>query len=326
MKSRKTFNVSYATGLLCLSFLFIFCGQVRSADQDSSGSDSIWARVLEVEGGVESKISDEETRLLEPGGFLKVGQELSLRSESSVTLVMQDSTVRKFDGPATITIKEDFPKTDGSVLARLGSAIVRLLFIREEQRPEEVLAPREVEDLEDQERYLPLLVYPAPGSVVLEKPAKFEWRKIEGVPLYRVSVYSSNRILWQWTTSDSHIDCPAEHCNFKYGKLYYWVVEGLIGDSALRSKAGEFEVLPQDARSELYEALSDPNLSILIKVRLCLNLNVYDKALELANSHWDEGSFDRKAYLLRAEIKEKMGLFEDASLDYRSASSFPAAD
>ncbi|MFQ6032666.1 MAG: hypothetical protein ACE5K2_07070, partial [Candidatus Zixiibacteriota bacterium] len=64
-------------------------------------------------------------------------------------------------------------------------------------------------------------------------------------------------------------------------------------------------------------------LSTLIKVRLCLNLNLYDKALELIDSHWTEKSFDRRAYMLRAEIKEKMGLFEDAFFDYKSASSRP---
>lgn len=324
MKSKRTFNALCLTGLLCCSFLFIFCGQVRSATPESFGSDSICARVLEIEGVVESKMSGEKTKLLNPGDFVKIGEELNIRAESWVSLVMADSTVRKFNGPATITLKEDFPKAGGSVLTRLGSAVVGLLFAREEERSEEVMAIRTFESLKESKSYLPLLVHPASGSVVLEKPTKFEWRKIEGVPLYRVSVYSWDRLMWQGITSDSDIECPAEHCNFIPGERYYWVVEGLIGNSSLRSKAAEFEILPQDARSELYEALSDPNLSVSIKVRLCLNVDLYDKALELVNSHWEEESFDRKAYLLRAEIKEKMGLFEDAFLDYKSASSMPS--
>jgi len=208
----------------------------------------------------------------------------------------------------------------------LGSAVVSLLFAQEEERPEVMMATRKVGGMAEDKSYIPSLVHPASGSSVLEKPSRFKWRKVEGIPLYRVSVYSWDRLMWQGITSDSHIECPAEHCNFIPGERYYWVVEGLIGNSSLRSRAAEFKILPDDVRSELYKTLSDAQLSISSKVRLCLSLSLYDKALELLESHWKEKAFDRKAYLLRAEIKEKMGLFEDASLDYRSASGFPSAD
>ncbi|MFQ6003599.1 MAG: hypothetical protein ACE5KJ_07625, partial [Candidatus Zixiibacteriota bacterium] len=197
--------------------------------------------------------------------------------------------------------------------------------------PEVVMTTRRVEGWEGSKSYLPLLVHPAPGSNVLEKPTKFEWRKAEGIPLYRISLFSTDQLLWQGTTSDSYIDCPPEHCNFTPGEEYYWVVEGLIGNSTLKSKAADFKVLSEDARSELGRAIKetdsscpDPELSALIKVRLCLDLNLYDKALELFDSYWKEGSLNRRAYLLRAEIKEKMGLFEDAFFDYKTASSMPA--
>jgi len=273
----------------------------------------------------------EKIRLLGPGDFVRIGEELNISGESWVALLMADSTVRKFNGPATVAIEEDLRKTGGGVLARLGSAVVGVLFSQEKESPEAVMTTRRVESLEEDKSYLPLLIHPAPGTNVLEKLTKFEWRKVEGVPLYRVSVYGWDRLLWQGTTSDSRIDCPSEHCNFTPGEQYYWVVEGLIGNSTLRSKAADFKVLPQDARSELYKALEeadsscpDPDLAILVKVRLCLNLNLYNKALELFDSYWEEGSFDRRAYTLRAEIKEKMGLFEDALFDYKNASSIPS--
>lgn len=320
----------FRKGSLYFFLLVLFCGQFAFSLQGGFAGDLVGARVLEIEGVVQSKMFGEKTRLLAPGDFIRIGEELNIGGESWIALVMADSTVRKFDGPATITIEEDLRKTGGGILARLGSAVVGVLFSQEQEKPEAVMTTRRVEGLEDKS-YLPLLVHPAPGSGVLEKPAEFKWRKVEGVPLYRVSVYSSDRILWQGTTSDSRIDCPSEHCDFAPGEQYYWVVEGLVGNSALRSKAAEFRVLTQDARSELYEALAqadsacpDPDLAIIVKVRLCLNLNLYHKALELFDSYWKEGSFDRRAYTLRAEIKEKMGLFEDALFDYRNASSMPS--
>lgn len=318
-------------GPLGVFFLILFCGQLTFLLQESSAGDLTGARVLEVEGVVQSKFFGEKTRLLGPGDFIRIGEELNISAESWVSLAMADSTVRKFNGPATITIKEDLQKTGGSVLARLSSAVVGVLFCQEEEKPEAVMTTRRVESVEEVTNYLPLLVHPAPGSSLLDKPPKFDWRKVEGVPLYRVSVYSRDRLLWQGTTSDSDIDCPAEHCNLVPGELYYWVVEGLIGNAALRSKAADFTVLSEDTRSELDKALHeadsscpDPELAILVKVRLCLNLNLYHKALELFDSYWKERSFDRRAYMLRAEIKENMGLFEDAFFDYKNASGMPS--
>ncbi len=330
-KSKKLFWVLFRKGSAFFFLLLLFCGQVIFSVAESFSTDLIGARVLEIEGVIESKISSEKTRLLKPGDFVKTGEELTMKAESWVTLAMADSTVRKFNGPAIITIKEDLTRTSGSVLARLGSAVIGALFSQKEERPEAVMTTRRVEGSEEKKDYLPLLVYPAPASHVLEKPKRFEWRKVEGVPLYRVSVYSWDRLLWQGTTSNSDIECPSEYCNFKPGEPYYWVVEGLIGNSTLRSKAADFRVLPENTRAEFYDALKeadlsspDPGLATLIKVRLCLNLNLYHKALELFDSHWKEESLNRRAYLLRAEIKEKMGLFEDAFFDYKRASSMPA--
>jgi len=330
-KTEKASEMLFRGVLLYFSFLFLFCGQLTFSVQQSFASELMGARVLEVEGVVQSKMFEEKSRLLGPGDFVRIGEELNISGESWVALLMADSTVRKFNGPATVTIKEDLQKTGGGVLARLGSAIVGVLFSQEKESPEAVMTTRRVEGLEESTNYLPILVHPTPGSNVLEKPIEFKWRKVEGIPLYRVSVYSWDRLLWQGTTSDSHITCLSEHCNITTGELYYWVVEGLIGNSTLRSKAADFKVLPQDTRAELKEALReadsscpDPELATLIKVRLCLNLNLYHKALELFDSYWKEGSLDRRAYTLRAEIKEKMRLSEDAFFDYRNASSMPS--
>jgi len=142
-----------------------------------------------------------------------------------------------------------------------------------------------------------------------------------------VSVYAWDGLIWQDTTSDNLISCPAQDCRFEPGERYNWVVEAMVGNSTLRSEAAEFEVLTANDRSVLLEALdqadaslADPDLRAQMKIRLYLNSGIFDQALKLVRAHWKEGSLSRETYLLRASIEEKMGLFEDALIDYRDAS------
>jgi hypothetical protein len=286
---------------------------------ESFASNSSCAKVLELEGTVESKMSGQETRSLRPGMSLTIGEELDVGSESWIVLMMADSSVRKFNGPASITMEENVPEVGGSILTRVGSAIVELLFAREDESSEVVMVtrlPDRPDDPAGKKSHLPLLVHPSPGSSVFQGSKRFEWRTVEGIPLYRVSVYGWDRLLWQATTSNSSVDCPQEHCNFKPGETYHWVVEGLIGNSSLRSKPAEFKVLSEEVSYQLQHALSNPDLSIPAKARLCLSLNLYEEALRLPKG--TELS-RQETHLLRAEIKERMGLFEDALFEYRSA-------
>jgi tetratricopeptide (TPR) repeat protein len=170
-------------------------------------------------------------------------------------------------------------------------------------------------------KHIPVLARPVSGTSLLEEPTEFEWVPVDGIPLYRVSVYSWDRLMWQGTTSNSSIECPPEDCQFEPGGEYYWVVEGLIGNSALRSQPAKFKMLSKDVCSELSRTLSDENLPVLSKAGLCLSLNLYHKALELADFYVTERpSADAKGYRLRAEIKAMMGLYQDAFFDYSEAS------
>ncbi|MGB3093416.1 MAG: hypothetical protein WBC42_09425 [Candidatus Zixiibacteriota bacterium] len=299
--------------------LLLFCGVALFFSHEAFASDPILGKVLELDGVVESSMPGEKAGLLRPGMTLRTGAQLDLRPESWIVLVMADSTVRKFSGPATITMNENLDQERGSVLTRLGSALVGMLFAQEQEGSEVVMAtrvPDKTNISETGKSHIPLLVLPAPGSSLLKKPSTFEWRKVEGIPLYRVSVYSWDRLLWQGTTSDAALECPPDRCKFDPGEEYYWVVEGLIGNSALRSRPAKFRILPENARSELSEALTDQGLPIFAKIRLCLSLNLYHKALDLIDSHWGGSPSDPEAYGLRAEIKGMMGLREDAFFDY----------
>ncbi len=309
----------YRRNLSFLISVFLIWGLSMGFVINCLASDEIRATVLEIGGSAESKISGEKTEPLRPGHCVKIGEELHIREGSWVVLILADSTVRRFNGPSVITIEENMAGVEGNTLARLGSAIVQFLFAQDEERVEGMMATRTPENVKENRSYFPILLHPAPGSSILNRPTKFKWRKVEGVPLYRLSIYSWDRLMWQGTTSDSEIECSAKHCNFQPGEQYYWLVEALIGNSSLRSKVGEFKILPGNVRMELQKTLADPKLSLSSKIRLCLGLNLYDKALDLFDSQWKGKPLDRDAYLLRAEIREKMGLLEDAFLDYKNA-------
>jgi len=323
MKSRKSFKTGLRKGLLCLSFLILLCGQQVFSALKSFALDEICATVLEIEGSAESKVSGEKTKSLRPGHSVKIGEELRIERESWVVLMMADSTIRRFNGPANITLKENFREAGGSVLTRLGSAIVELLFAREKESPEVIMATREpIKDElpETATSHVPLLVRPSSGSSLLKKPTRLEWVNVVGIPLYRVSVYSWECLLWQGTTSHSGVECPPEQCKFEPGEEYYWVVEGLIGSSTVRSEPAKFKILSENAAQELGATLSAPDISVFSKARLCLSLNLYDTALELVNSHLRQTPSDAEAYRLRAEILGMMGLFRDAFFEYYRAS------
>ena len=179
---------------------------------------------------------------------------------------------------------------------------------------------------------VPTLIRPAPGENLLEAPKQFTWKGVEGVPLYRVSIYSANQMMWQGTTSESEAACPARTCDFKPGEIYYWVVEALVGNTTLRSQAADFTVLPADSRAALAKALgeadtavSEPAAAAALKARLCIEARAYGRALEVLDQAI-AGSPSRAAYMLRAEVNGARGLAEEALGDYRRAIAIPPSE
>jgi hypothetical protein len=254
------------------------------------------------------------------------GEEVKVHAGSAVTVAMRDGTVREFAGPTTLVIEHDRGGTGGTVLANLASALIDMLFRQEERASETVMATRHVAVDDGRKMLVPVLVHPAPGARLLRAPAVFEWIGIQGVRLYRVSVYSTRELLWQETTSASRAGCPAEGCDLRPGETYYWVVEALVGDTTLRPEAADFEILGAEAREGLESALTatdssvgDSRTAMILKVNICMDANVFDTAAEILDRYIEDGPSDRTAYMLRGEISERMGLAEDAVHYYRKA-------
>ena len=307
----------------------IFCGLPAGAAEPGSVKP-VGAKIVGLAGRVEVRTAGEAPRVIKSGDLVYLNEEMIVDRGSTLTLAMSDRTLREFAGPATLSIGLDPGKAGGKVLANLSQAIADMLFRSLDQTGEAIMATRAVESGTEQSSAVPTLVYPAAGERLVEAPREFRWRGVQDVPLYRVSVYSSQEMMWQGTVSGSKVACPAKTCSFKPDETYYWVVEALIGNTSLRSPAADFKVLSGDTRTRIDKALSDAdtsvsdaNQSLAVKIRLCLDSGVYSRALEIANSHIQQ-SPSRASYLLRAEISEAMGLWEDAVGDYRRAAESPS--
>jgi tetratricopeptide (TPR) repeat protein len=194
------------------------------------------------------------------------------------------------------------------------------------------MATRQAQGTAESDLTVPVLLHPASGERLLDPPRQFRWMSVQGVPLYRVSLYNTSEMMWQSTISDTKAACPPRTCDFRPGETYYWVVEALVGNTTLRSEAADFRVLDRDSRAVLYKALeetdatvADVGMASLLKARLCADARVFSKALEILDGHLRQ-SPDRSAYLLRAELGEIMGLKENAISDYKRATALPPAE
>ena len=302
-----------AAGVLCL---LVPLGGV-------AGDGIIGAKIIDVVGQVEIRSPGQAPGLAAPGDFIYEGQELAVSKGGAATLAMYDKTLREFRGPSTIAISRDHVEA-GTVLGNLTSAVAEMLFSSNRPASQAVMATRAIGDASSTVS-LPVLTQPAPEENLTEMPRLFKWRGIRGVPLYRIAVYTSSEMMWQATTAETEIRWPAKDCHFDPGQTYYWVVEALVGNTTLRSEAGDFTLLDKEGAEGLSRALDEaatsiaqPAMSLAVQARLCLDLHAYSRALEVLNAAV-EAAPSREAFALRAEVNDALGLKEDALSDYRKA-------
>jgi hypothetical protein len=297
---------------------------------DAPQEAAVAAKVIEITGSADIGIPGEEARALRAGDYIAVGENVTLSRGSSVMLAIPDKTLREFTGPTTLAFGQNAEATGGKVVANLTAAVADMLFGMDQQGSEAIMATRSV--VKAPKTSVPVLTRPVPGERLIDAPREFRWVGLQGVQFYRVSVYSSKEMLWQTTTSESKAGCPKMICEFKPDETYYWAVEALVGDATLRSEAAEFAMLSEDDRSMLEAAMgeavqaTDARMAMLLKVRLCMDARAYGMAEDVLDRYIEEQPSEHYAYVLRADLSEKMGLMEDAVRYYRKAIATPPAE
>jgi hypothetical protein len=299
---------------------------------DAPQARAVAAKVIALEGPMEVQAPGGSPRALRTGDAVYFGESLAVPRGSSATLALSDKTLREFAGPATLTLEANAGPAGGTVLGNLTAAMADMLFSGKPRTLEAVMATRSADASAETQTSVPALIRPAPGENLMEAPRQFTWKGVDGVPLYRVSVYSANQMMWQGTTSEAKAACPAKTCDFRPGEVYYWVVEALVGNTTLRSQAADFTILSGDARATLAKALTEADAAVAdraaaaaLKARLCLESGAYARALEVLDQAI-AGSPSRAALVLRAEVKSTIGLVDEALADYKQALALPPGE
>jgi hypothetical protein len=324
-------KASLIVSVLAVTFLcasFSTATLLLSADAPTR---TIGAKIVSASGVVEVKGTGGVTRVLKPGDPVYFDEDISIAGGSSATIALSDKTLREFAGPATLTLRANAGPEGGTLVGNLTAAMGDMLFSGRTRSSDAVMATRGAGQVADAGS-APVLVHPASGENLLEAPRQFRWKGIEGVPLYRVSVYSTSQMMWQGTTSETRASCPPRTCEFLPGGTYYWVVEAVVGNTTLRSRAASFALFAAEETSALSRALGDADVSVsnptaaaVMKARLCLDAGAYSKALEVLDKAI-AASASRSEYMLRAEADEAMGLTEEAISDYKAASALPSSE
>jgi hypothetical protein len=332
MRHHGASRLAGALSALTVAAVLATCAVGVVCGAEATGARTIGAKVINAAGGAAVGPTGGTSRALTSGDYVYFGEDVTVPKGGSVTLALSDKTLREFAGPATVSIRRDASPSGGSVIGNLTAAVADMLFSGKVRMSDAVMATRSAQAGPDAAGSVPVLIHPAPGENLLEAPKQFAWKGLEGVPLYRVSVYSASQMMWQGTTSETKAGCPPKTCEFRPGEVYYWVVEAVVGNTTLRSRAADFTVLGAADRSALAAALaeadqavSDAMAAMALKARLCLDGGVYAKALDVIDQSIG-GTPTRTAYLLRAEAHGAMGLAEEAVGDYRAAIALPAGE
>jgi hypothetical protein len=313
---------------VCAALMLALAGAAFAAGV--GGDEVAGAKIIEMKGKVEITAEGQNAREARPGDFIYEGENIIIPGGGAATLALYDKTLREFTGPTTLSIREGSAE-GGTILGNLTAAVADMLFTSNPQSSQAVMATRSI-DSGDDVVSLPVLTQPSPGENLVKMPRQFRWRGIRGVPLYRVTVYNSSEVMWQTTTSDAGVRWSVKDCDFAPGETYYWVVEALVGNTILRSQAGEFTLFDKEGSASLSTALgdagasvSDPARLLALKARICFDSRAYSKAIDVLDESI-EAAPSAEAYALRAEVNDALGRTEDAIADYRKAMSLASTD
>ena len=296
---------------------------IGKADSTSASQDSAVARVVEIRGPVRINRADRE--LVSINMFLSDFDTLTLDQECYIKLLLRNGPITEFRGPATLAIASVYRDNRGHILARLTVALLRLFFSRRGRAVDATGGVREIAIDQPQALRVPRLVYPPPSCHLVRRPDKFFWRPVEGIYFYTVSLYEKDDLLWQGKTNNAFINLPDYENPVRMGKDYIWLVEADVDGESLHSEQGRFTILDEETLEEVKEQLAgidgcveDRRLSSLLKAQAYRDYNLKVECYKEVEAILRNFPGDYTASLIKAELLEDMGLFEEAAHAYKA--------
>ena len=318
---------SFVKLLKCLPTFCILLATVsvpaRATDTARVSETEIIAQVLEFKGNV--KINRTEMTEVTVNMSLIESDTLTLERDESVTLILLDGSLRKITGPARISLNPTESPREGSLLARLTSGLINLLFTQNEKLEERYLAVRDPMSDQSQPFRAPRLLFPPAGSYLVAPPKQLSWQPIEGVFSYSVLLFDTENLVWQKKTNRSHVVLPLDDNLIKPGGSYIWVVDALIGKESLRSKQALFLVLAEanvgELKSRLQEiddSVADSRLRHLLRARLYKSLNLTVDCYNEIKTMLVSFPSNEAALVMHAQLLEEMNLEAEAVQAYKA--------
>ena len=307
--------------------LAIVSGSARATDTARVSDTEVIAQVLEFKGKVE--INRTEMTEIAVNMSLTASDTLTLERDEFVTLILLDGSLRKITGPASISLNPTQNQREGSLLARLSSALIHLLFSRYEEPEEGYLVVRDPKKARSQPVRAPTLLFPPAGSYLVAPPKELSWQPMEGVFSYSVSLFNSDNLVWRKKTNRSHVDLPLKDGLIQPGDSYIWVVDAHIGEESLRSRQALFSVLDESSVGELKnrlreidDSVADSRLRHLLRARLYRSLNLMVDCYNEIETMLASFPTNDAALVMRAQLLEEMGFETEAVQAYKALSGF----
>ena len=301
----------------------LFQPGLYAADSTRTAVDSTLARVLEFNTSV--TINRPEQKTVTGEMRLYAGDTLMVPENGSVTLLLNDGKVRQITGPARVAIDDELGETDANMLAKLTSALLNLFFAGEKEQEDAYLFVRDPMNNNLSPVSVPPLVFPPNHCRLVDVPGQLRWQPVNGVYLYRISIYDNQQLLWQGTTNRTALDLPTGDFKFNPGNTYLWMVKAKVEGASLCSEQADFYILSSDEKDTLNRQLAeidsarlDNRLKALLKTRFYrdrrLKVDCYREIQALLKTYPNDYSF----LLMKADLLREMGLYEDAMEVYRS--------
>lgn len=208
---------------------------------------SVLAVISDVQGNVFLKKALKANALKAVFGMQLVqGDQVSTDKKASVTMLFSNGNLISLGSGSSITISgnqfDDQAKNIGAGLAASFSG----LALRQDNKGEMgvLIALRSDETAQ---QIIPLS--PCNTMIPTIKPGIY-WESKKQADEFVVRLYNSHGLVWEKSTSATHLDFPEDESALLFGESYFWNVEGMELINSFRSVNQKFTVLSEEKVKE----------------------------------------------------------------------------